>query len=160
MATVLAADINISAVGGTCNVQLPCEKADVHYKGAVAWIDVSGSTGGITVDPGAGDRIAGIIPYQQTTTAAGEMVEVIVSGLVWYPNTASLTVSSHEGMVGYDVSENISDGPADVVNITALTAAANDAILGNLLNISSTKGLLIHIGNGTGMIFKATTTFA
>ena len=146
---VLAADINISAVGNTRNTQFSANGADTYYKGAVVFIDTGG---GLQALPAAGDRCAGVIPYQQTVTAASDEVEVIVEGLVWMPLGLNITAANEGGILFVNMDGTLSDNVADMPSAIDITIAENDIAIGRILRVTSTRMLIGLTPGLTGSI--------
>ena len=147
---VLAADVNISAVGDTRNTQFSANGADTYFKGAIVYSDTGG---GLQALPAAGDRCVGVIPYKQVVTAAGDEVEVIVEGLIWMPiGTANISAADEGDILCCDISGTLSDNPGDMVSAIDITIAANDIAVGRILRVTTTQ-MLIGITPGlTGSI--------
>lgn len=151
----LAADVNCSAVGKTCNLQLSANGADTFYRGAIVFSDAT--NGGVQAVPAAGDRAVGVIPYQQTTTASGDEVEVIVEGFVWLPVGTNITAADEGNVLTLDIGTTQSDNPADFESAEDLTLAANDVAAGRIIRVTSTQ-MLVYIGPGvTGGLGTANT---
>jgi len=150
----LSADLNMSVVGSPTTVPLPAIGADIFYRGAVIYID---PTGYVTPAGSAGARIAGICPRQQTTTAAGQLVEILVFGFVWLPIATTLALAD-VGSVLYMDSADQTDNPVDALNQEDTAIAASDAMVGRILTLGPTAGssptqMLIHVGgNYTGSL--------
>lgn len=137
----LAADVNCRAVGKTTTVQLSANAADTFYRGGIAFIDTGG---GVQATWAAGDRVAGVIPYQQTTTASGENVVVMVEGLVWLPVGSNIGAADEGDILIINANGTTTDNPADTESATDATAVAGDALVGRILRVTSTE-MLIHI---------------
>jgi len=146
---VLAADVNISAVGDTRNTQFSANGADTYFKGAIVYSDTGG---GLQALPAAGDRCVGVIPYKQVVTAASDEVEVIVEGLVWMPLGTNITAADEGDILCCDISGTLSDNPADMVSAIDITIAENDIAVGRILRVTSTRMLIGLTPGLTGSI--------
>ena len=149
---ILAQDINVSVLGQPVYAALSCNAADIHYQGAIVWID---TLGGAQVTGAAADRVVGICTKQQTTTAAGQEIEVLVSGYVWMPIGSGIAAADEGELLVHDDSDAYTDNPADFKAAGDLTLAANDAAVGKIVRVTSTQ-MLIEIGAFTGRIYDAT----
>ena len=114
--------------------------ADIFYRGAVVFIDTAG---GVQCLPEKGDRALGVIPYQQTTTAAGDEIEVIVQGNIWMPLGAGPIAVTDEGDIlivdeGTTLSDNVDDMPSAIVT----TLEADDIAVGRIMRVKSDKMLI------------------
>lgn len=150
----LAADVNCHAVGKTRNVQLSCNAADTFYRGAIAFTDTGG---GVQVTWAAGDRPIGVVPYQQTTTAASQEVEVITEGLVWLPVGTNVAAADEGDLLLLDADGTTTDNPADLVAAGDITIAAGDMVVGRIVRATSTE-MLVYISPAlTGSLGTANT---
>jgi len=148
---VLAADANAETVGTPTKISLSANGADVFYRGAVVFIDTGG---GAQVVPAAGDRVAGLCCQQQTTTAAGDEVEVYSEGLFWLPVGTNITAADEGELLILDIGTTQSDNPGDFVSAGDTTLAANDAAVGVIKRVTSTQ-MLVELGTFTGRIYDA-----
>ena len=148
----LAADAQCAASGKYGSGPYSANGADVFYKGAIAFCDTGG---GLQVVPAAGDRVIGIIPYQQTITAAAQLVEVATSGMFWLPLGTNIAAADEGELLVLDIGSTQSDNPADFVAAADITLAANDAAVGVIKRVTATQ-MLIELGTHTGRIYDAT----
>lgn len=149
----LAADVNCSAVGKYSSTQFSANGADTFYRGAIVFCDTGG---GLQAVPAAGDRVIGVIPYQQTTTASGDEVEVVVKGQVWLPVGTNIAAADEGELLALDIGSTQSDNPADFVSLGDITPANNDAIVGTILRVTSTE-MLIDLDGNKGKLVRADT---
>jgi len=147
-ATVLAADLNISTFGTPITVQVPAA-VDTYYQGAIVWNDVD-SSGYATCAPAAGDRILGVSPTQQVISSAGDSIEVIVFGVVKFSAVPNALATTDAGaIIAADVSaDGASDNITDMYDITGLTLADNDSILGKCLDTDGSSYTTILVNPG------------
>jgi hypothetical protein len=156
---VLAGDTLFQQIGAVVKMSLPCSGADTFYRGAVVWCDLT--SGGATVGQvqcasiAAGDRVAGIIPYQQTTAAAGDLVEFIIQGLVVLPVGSNVAAADTLSLLLHDISATQTDNPADCVSSLDTTEAANDCIVGRIRAVTATT-MTVQLGDNTGSLYDAT----
>lgn len=143
---VLAADTLIPHFGNPRKISVQCDAADVFYKGAVVWAKAAGYA---VVAPAAGDRPIGLCTQQVTTTAQGQLVEIYVEGLFSFPLGTGVTIADVGGRLIYDVSSAVTDNPSDTVSAEDTTLAANDATVGRILDVISSRAI-IQIGGITG----------
>ena len=148
----LAADVNVSFIGSYKSVPLSANAADTYYKGAIVYIDTGG---GVQVTAAAGDRPVGIVPYKQVITAAAQSVEVVVDALVWLPVGTNIAAAD-EGDYLVNDGPTDTDNPADLVAGLDITAAANDAVVGKILKVTSTQMLVSIHPSFTGHLYVAT----
>lgn len=149
----LAADVNCSVLGTPIYASFSANGADVFYQGAVVFIDTGG---GVQVVPAAGDRCVGICTKQQTITAAAQLVEVMVFGLIWLPVGTNIAAADEGNLCVLDIGSTQSDNPADFVSDLDITAAGDDASLGRILRVTSTQMLVFVTPGTTGQLYVAT----
>ncbi len=133
----LAESLQISVVGESISVQLVANAADTYYRGACVYID---NAGGCQVTGASGDVIGGICPREQTV-AAGDLVEVIVSGCVWLPLTSNLAATDEGLMLHMDVA-GLTDNPDDADSTAGNAAAAADVSIGRILRFTAAQTLI------------------
>ena len=150
----LAADVQCSVTGTSRNAVLSCNAADTFYKGAIVFTDTAG---GAQVTWAAGDRPVGVCPYQQTTTAASQNVEVIVEGLVWLPIGANVSAADEGDLLLLDADGTADDNPASMVAAGDITIAAGDVVVGRIVRVTS-SAMLVYISPAlTGALGTANT---
>lgn len=149
----LAADVNVSVLGVPVYGGFSCNAADTFYQGAIVYIDTGG---GCQVTWATGDRPLGICTKQQVTTAASEIVEVLIDGYVWLPVGTAIAAADEGDYLIADVSATPTDNPADMVGygdtVASDVLADNDAVVGRILRVTATQ-MLVRIGPETGMLF-------
>lgn len=143
---LLAADVNISFVGPVTIAPLVANIADTYFQGSLV---SSVAAGNVTCVSATAQSPMGISPKQQVV-AAGGLVEVVVSGLVWMPLGSAITIADEGDILVYDTSAaTTSDNPADTVSGLDITAATGDGIWGRIIRCTSTQ-MLIEFGSLTG----------
>lgn len=147
----LAAGVQCAASGKYASGPYSCNGADVFYAGAIVFVDTAG---GMQAVPAAGDRVLGVIPYTQTTTAAGQLVEVTTKGDVWLPLGTAIAAADEGELLILDIGTTQSDNPADFVAAGDTVLAANDAAVGRIKRVTSTQ-MQISLGELTGAIYDA-----
>ena len=155
----LTADANFSSIGTPLKAPFSCNAADTFYQGAIVFTDAGG---GVQVTHAATlDRVLGISPKQQVTTAAADIVEVYVKGTFWVPVGSNISAADEGDMLMLDASETSTDDFADTVAMMdtgTYTAAIHDSVVGQILRVTSTQ-MLIHLLPGfTGRALVTTTT--
>lgn len=159
---VLSADKAVECVGNVTKLKIPAQKADTFYAGAIVWTDETSPTASQTpliCDPATGDRVLGFIPYKQVAAAAGDLIEVVVDGIVKIPPIASIDNTDVGEFLIFDAGTAITDNPADCVSAGDTTLADNDAIVGRILAVHS-DGIYVAVSAGgvTGLIRGADAT--
>lgn len=145
----LANDINISTYGtAVITVPLSANAADTYYRGAVVWTDTGG---GCQVTAAAGDRVAGICPYQQVIATAGDPVEVIIFGCVVFPSITGVAAADEGNNLIFDADGTLSDNIDDADSTEGTTEAANDACVGRIYRVTSSN-VYVLIGGMTGSL--------
>jgi len=149
----LSADVRCRIVGNNYIVDgFSANAADTFYKGAVVWIDAAGGVQATVAD---GDRILGISPKQQVIAAAGDLVEVVVFGLVWLPVGTNITAADEGSVCCNDASASQTDNPADLYAASAITLeAAKDSALGVIKRVTATE-MQVLIGPFTSQVANA-----
>jgi len=115
--------------------------ADIHYAGALLFIDTGG---GVQAVPAAGDTFAGIVCYQQTVVTAGDPVEAYIDGLFLLPLGTAITAADEGDLAIIDISGTLSDNPADIVSNIDSTGAANDIAIGRIYQVT-TEGMWVKL---------------
>ncbi len=136
-------------VGAITTMGFSANAADTYFSGAVVWADTGG---GAQVTAAAGDKPIGLCPFNQVIAAAGDEVQVITTGIVGIPQS-TLTAADELSLIGYDAG-TLNDNFEDAVNLSGLTLADNDAILGKALRYKNGR-LFVQLGTNTGLIFLA-----
>lgn len=156
---VLAADLNGSTKGSSTIFGFPCSGADIFYRGALLWIDLT--SGGATVGQAqvasiaAGDKIVGIVTKQQTTTVAGQFVDAWVSGIISMPLGTGLTLADIGDLLVHDISATQTDNPLDCLPHGDVTLAANDIAVGRIM-FADAVNMYIQLDSWCGRIYDAT----
>ena len=156
---VLTGDVNVSTKGPVTYDKFPCSGADTFYQGAIVWVDLT--SGGGTVGQAqvaslaAGDKVVGICTKQQTTTAAGQLIEVLTAGQVIFPLGSGVTLADIKDLLVHDDSDAYTDNYADMKAHGDVTLAANDMSIGVIMNADA-NGMTILIGEWTGRLYDAT----
>jgi hypothetical protein len=149
----LAADLNIEVIGPAIIAPFSANAADTYYQGSVVFIDASGGVQLATYV--AGDRCIGISPIQQVIGAAGDLVQVLIFGVVWFPAIAGIAATDEGSTLVFDangtVSDNINDADAD-----GITVAANDTRVGRVLRYTAARTLVFIGGGLTGSLSVGT----
>ena len=153
----LTQDLNISTLGEPVYAKLSANAADTYYQGAVVWVDVAGGVQVTAASAGAvatTDRPIGICTKKQVVTAAGQEVEVLVKGFVWFPLATNVTVVDEGGILCFDADVLIdTDNPQDAWGAASVAGAVAicDAAIGIIKRVTATQ-MLVHIGSYTGRI--------
>lgn len=153
---VLTADINLSTVGKVITAPFSANAADTFYRGAIVFTDADG---GVQVTYAATlDRCLGISPKTQVTTAAADVVEVIIYGALWVPIGSGISAADEGDYLMVDASETSSDNVADAVSLTDMTQAQHDMVLGQILRVTATQMLIFLSPGFTGRAIAALAT--
>ena len=145
----LTANVNVSSEGTPKKSSAAANAADTFFAGAIVWSDTGG---GVQVTAAAGDRPVGICSEKQIVSA-GDLVEYYTFGDFWFP-AGSITAADELDRIGFDAA-TLTDNIADAVNVTGLTLATNDVVLGKIMRVANSR-MLIHIGDLTGDRWDAT----
>jgi hypothetical protein len=151
----LSADIQMSTIENTIvSIKMSANAADTYYKGSVVFIDEAGGVQ-LTAAGTSADVPLGISPKNQVIAAAGDMVEVIVQGMVWVPVGTNIAAAD-EGRLAVCDNDALTDNPADLIS-WADAVAANDMVFGRILRVSGTQMLLGFGPPLTGACVRADT---
>lgn len=153
----LAADINVSTVGMPVKASFSANAVDIHYRGALIFIDTGG---GAQAVPAAGDRFVGISPMRQDITAIGQELEAYIKGNFWFPLGDSVAADDEGDLLVLDMGSVQSDNIADCESAGNATLATTDIIIGQILRVKSAAMLVAIVPGIAGRIAAATATNA
>lgn len=137
----LAADAIFRWQGNPTKFVFSGNVADIHYAGALLFIDTGG---GVQAVPAAGDMFAGIVTKQQTVVNAGDPVEAFIDGLFLLPTGTNITAADEGDLAVIDLSGTLSDNPADLVSNLDVTGAATDIAIGRIYRVT-TEGMWVKL---------------
>ncbi len=132
---------------------------EVFYAGAVVWTDAANglaqTAGGTT-----GDRVIGICAETVTTTAANQIVNVYVGGLMLIKYATPIVGDTGQMLVSLASAAN-TDNPAELDATVAFGPATDDAAVGRILAIDTgvTAGWVQLQCGAIGMADAGTTSF-
>jgi hypothetical protein len=106
--------------------------ADIHYGGALLFIDTGG---GVQAVPAAGDYFAGIVTVKQTVVNAGDPVEAFIDGLFFFPLGTNIAAADEGDLAIIDISGTLSDNPTDLVSNLDATGAVGDIVIGRIYQV-------------------------
>jgi hypothetical protein len=144
---VLAADANISLLGGGVKVMGPAHQADIFYAGAILVALNVGTTGKVSCVPtsGTNERVLGLCSKKQTTTAADQLVEYYIGGVWLFPAIASVAATDIGHFLVIDKSGTVSDNFADLVSQVDITPATGDAVVGRVVGMDASSNLIVDM---------------
>jgi len=157
---VMAADANCSVVGYHITAPFSANGADIFYKGGIVYIDAAG---GVQNVPAAADKCLGVTMKQFTTTAAGDLIDVLIFGAIWVPIGTNIAAEDEGDPLMMDIGSTQTENFADCVSAGPegdVALAEDDILIGRILRVTTAQ-MLIFIGHGlTGNIGAATPTNA
>lgn len=143
---VLSADLNVSTYGHIVEVPVPAA-ADTFFQGAIVWSDLDASGYAICA-PAAGDRVLGVCLTQQVIATAGDLLNVMVLGVVRFSAAVTDLAATDSGaLVAYDAT-TLTDNIADAQDATGLTFADNFSIVGKSLYTDASTYTTIFVNPG------------
>jgi len=107
----LAADSAYRFKGSPTKHVFSGNAADIHYGGALLFIDTAG---GVQAVPASGDMFAGIVTVKQTVVAVGDPVEAFIEGFFFLPLGTNIAAADEGDLAIIDISGTLSDNPADI----------------------------------------------
>ncbi len=137
----LAADSPFRFLGSPTKFVFSGNTADIHYAGALLYIDTGG---GVQAVPAAGDMFVGIVTKQQTVVNAGDPVEAFIDGVFLLPTGASITAADEGDLLIMDLSDTTTDNPADLESNLDATGVANDPAVARILRVT-TEGMWVKL---------------
>ncbi len=116
----------------------PCDQAGTFYQGAILYLDDSANKFTVANQAAAqaGDRPVGIVASEQVTTAADDLVEAYVAGVIFLPYTSPAV---GDGGYLYIANGDFTDNPNTLIDRSGEPAAATDAKVGQIIR-STTAG--------------------
>jgi len=151
---VLGADSPFRFLGSPTKFVFSANVAgDVHYAGALLFIDTAG---GAQAVPATGDMFVGIVTKQQTPAAIGDPIEAFIDGVFLLPTGASITAADEGDILCLDLSDALySDNPADLESNLDITSAAGDIKIGRIIRVT-TEGMWVKLEPGLCVNFGTT----
>lgn len=147
----LAANAYVSTKGPISVSKFKANAADEYFAGAIVYADTAG---GCQVTAAAGDRVLGIC-RKYHNASAGDEIEVITRGTVVLPIGTNIAAAD-EGEILVNDGPTSTDNPGDLVAGGDITLATNDAAVGRIKRVTTSR-MEVELGGGlTGAVYNAT----